>query len=366
MDFLVDRHDFRKVRLASDGEPQAGDLDVNEILVRVDKFGFTANNVTYAVVGEAMRYWRFFPAPEGWGRIPVWGFADVTASRHEALEEGERIFGYLPMSTSVVLRPEQVSARGFLDGALHRRELPAAYQRYMRVSREPRHERRHEDHEALLYPLFFTSVLLEDFLSEGPLLGSDQVVFASASSRTALGTAFLLSRNPEAQVEVIGLTSPRNVTFCERTGYYDRVLPYDALESVPDGPATIFVDMAGDAGLRQAVHRHLGPALRHSCVVGISHWEARPAEDDGAPGPEPQPFFAPTQLEKRVGDWGQGGVEERFEAAWRPFRESVAGWLRIVRGDGPAAVERHYREVLEGRAKPDEGHILSLSEPAGV
>ena len=41
----------------------------------------------------------FFPAESGWGRVPVWGFADVVGSRHQALAEGVRVFGYLPMST---------------------------------------------------------------------------------------------------------------------------------------------------------------------------------------------------------------------------------------------------------------------------
>ena len=57
-----------------------------------------------------------------------------------------------------------------------------------------------------------------------------------------------------------------------------------------------------------------------------------------------------------------------FEAAtslgegWRSFSASTDRWLRIVRGNGPAEVERVYRELLEGRAQPHEGHVLSLWE----
>ena len=40
-------------------EPREG-----EVLLEVDAFAVTANNVTYAVVGDQLGYWNFFPAPE--------------------------------------------------------------------------------------------------------------------------------------------------------------------------------------------------------------------------------------------------------------------------------------------------------------
>ena len=49
--------------------------------LRVERFGLTANNVTYGAFGDQLGYWQFFAAPEGWGRIPVWGFGEVVASR---------------------------------------------------------------------------------------------------------------------------------------------------------------------------------------------------------------------------------------------------------------------------------------------
>ena len=360
MDFLVDRRDLRKTKLTEGASPTV--LDSGEVEVSVERFALSANNVTYGVVGEAMSYWDFFPAPEGWGRIPVWGFAEVTGSRQGEIEEGERIFGYLPMSTELTLRPERVTPTGFFDAAPHRSSLPAAYQRYERVSKDPSHDPRHENHQALLFPLYFTSFLLEDFLSDSDLFGAERVVIASASSKTALGTAFLLSERQPPRAEVVGLTSPGNVAFCDRVGYYDSVLPYAEAASLTREPPTVFVDMSGDGEVLQAVHRQLGDRLRHSSLVGASHWEAGGGGQE-LPGPRPKFFFAPAQLEKRLQDWGPGGVERRFAEAWRPFLESVEGWLRIVRGHGPSAVESRYREVLEGKAKPDEGYVLFWEEP---
>ena len=84
-DFLVKRDDLRECRIAESEPPELGP---GQALLRVDTFGLTANNVTYAVFGEAMSYWDFFPAEDGWGRVPMWGFAEVERSEAEGVEAG--------------------------------------------------------------------------------------------------------------------------------------------------------------------------------------------------------------------------------------------------------------------------------------
>jgi hypothetical protein len=71
--FLVRRDDLAQTHLQpfDAGAPPAP----GRIRCRIAHFAFTANNITYAVFGESMRYWQFFPADDGWGCIPVWGFA---------------------------------------------------------------------------------------------------------------------------------------------------------------------------------------------------------------------------------------------------------------------------------------------------
>ena len=100
IDFLVKRDDFRETRIA---ESETPDLGPGQALLRVDSFGLTANNVTYAVFGEAMNYWDFFPAAEGWGRVPMWGFAEVERSEADGVEAGTRLFGYLPPSSHLIV-----------------------------------------------------------------------------------------------------------------------------------------------------------------------------------------------------------------------------------------------------------------------
>jgi len=262
------------------------------------------------------------------------------------------------MSTHVVLQPGHVSAGSFLDGSPHRAALPAAYQRYRRTAGDPGYDAGHEAEQALLWPLFMTSFLIEDFLADNALFGAQAVVLSSASSKTALGLAHLLARHRPGKCQVIGLTSARNVPFVERVGYYDHVVTYDALASLPATEA-VFVDMAGDGKLLHGVHHHFRDRLRHSAIVGATHWEERATQHD-LPGPAPEFFFAPTQLKKRAADWGPGGLDARFAEAWRGFLASVGGWLRVVRGKGPEAVEAVYRETLEGKTRPEEGHVLSL------
>ena len=164
MDLEVDRTDLRRTRLTA-GRPLPDEPSAGSVLFRIDSFGLTANNVTYAVVGDLIGYWRFFPAAdEPWGRVPVWGFGDVVASSHADVAEGERYFGYWPMSSHVLLEPVGVGPHGFMDGAAHRADLPPIYNRYQRAPRGPMPTPRRA--RSILQPLFGTSFLLDDWLGE--------------------------------------------------------------------------------------------------------------------------------------------------------------------------------------------------------
>ena len=57
----------------------------------------TANNVTYALLGDAMHYWDFFPTRPGWGLVPLWGFGDVVASAADGVEVGQPGLRVLPV-----------------------------------------------------------------------------------------------------------------------------------------------------------------------------------------------------------------------------------------------------------------------------
>ncbi len=354
MDFLIARDDLHSCRFDDEPAPELADA---QALLRVERFGLTSNNITYATFGEAMSYWDFFPAPEGWGRMPVWGFAEVSDSRIDELPCGTRVYGYLPPSSELVVAPARIGAQGFVDASPHRAKLPAAYNAYARVDADPIYDADTEPEQMLLRPLFFTSYLIDDFLDEASLFGASTAILSSASSKTASALAFLLSRREG--IEVIGLSGARGADFARGLGVYDEVLTYDEVEALGSDRA-VYVDMAGDAQVRTRVHGQLGQSLVHSAVVGATHHDRMGDVPESLPGPRPKFFFAPDRVAKRTAEWGRDGFERRLAEAWGPYLQWCDGWLATVEDDGAQALERAYLELLDGRIDPAQGHVLSL------
>ncbi|HEX6707914.1 MAG TPA: DUF2855 family protein [Albitalea sp.] len=363
--FIVQRDNLRETRWVED-EAASAPLAADQVRLRVDGFALTSNNVTYGAFGDTLRYWDFYPcAVEGFGRVPVWGFANVVESGVEGVAVGERFYGYYPMSSHVVMQPAGIDNSGFVDGAPHRRELHPVYNKLTRCSTDPGYRADQEAEMALLRPLYITSFLIDDFLADNGFFGAQQVLIASASSKTAYGTAFCLSRRrgtPGAPT-VVGLTSPANRAFTESLGCYDRVLAYDDLATLAAATPTVYVDMSGSAPLRAQVHAHFGDRLAYSCSVGGTHWDEL-GGGKGLAGPRPVMFFAPAQIKKRLGDWGGAGLGQRIAEAWSAFMKPVGDartpWLTVARGRGPREVEQAWRELIDGRTDPRRGHLLSL------
>lgn len=343
-----------------------------QVRVGIDRFALTSNNITYAAMGDAMQYWQFFPVDvdaDGtqWGRIPVWGFGTVLASNHPDVAVGERLYGYFPMSSAVDLAPGKVSAISFMDTAPHRAQLHAVYNQYTRSATDPFYTADTEDVQALLRPLFITSWLIDDFLADNDFFGATAdpsqpalLLLSSASSKTAYGTAFQMAQR--AGVEVVGLTSPGNVAFCESLGCYHRVLTYDQLDQIAVDAPSIYVDFAGNAPLRKALHTHC-KGLKYSCSIGATHVSDMGGAKD-VPGPKATLFFAPAQIKKRSMDWGPQGLGERLVQSWQAFvaqaTNPTSPWLRVEQHHGAAAVQAAYQQVLGGRGDPRLGHMLSL------
>lgn len=359
--FEVRRDRLADTRLITGPVPEPGP---GEALLRVDSFALTANNITYGVAGDTIGYWQFFPADGGyeggWGRIPVWGFGDVVRSNAAGVAEGDRYYGYFPMASHLLVRPERASERGFTDGAAHRAALPPVYNQYTRTAADPGYRADQEAMQLLFRPLFTTSFFLDDFLVDNDFFGAKTVLLSSASSKTSFGLAWLLHKNRRDRCRVVGLTAAGNAAFVEGLGCYDQVVAYEDLETLPREP-TVFVDMAGNAGLRARVHQHYADTLAYSCSVGATHWEqARLGDNAPLPGPKPTLFFAPSQIQKRAKEWGPAGMAERTAAAWAPFVAEAQSWIEVHRQRGAEAVGTVYQQVLNNRARPSDAFVLSL------
>lgn len=372
---MTTQFQVRKDQLATTRTVQLPDtpLAEGEVRVRIAHFAYTSNNITYAAFGDAMNYWQFFPvAPAAddtatWGVVPVWGFGVVEQSRCDGVAEGERLYGYWPMASHAVLKPARISPEGFFDGAPHRAALHPVYNQYLRCAADPLFDPATEPLQALLRPLFLTAWLIDDFLADNDFFGTNAggqrgvMLLSSASSKTACATAAQLAQRPE--VEVVGLTSPANVAFCESLGVYSRVLTYDQLDQLPPDTPCVYVDFAGNGALRKAIHSRF-TALAYSCSIGGTHVEQLAGGRDLA-GPRPVLFFAPAQAKKRHGDWGAAGFNQRLANAWHAFMAQVnepsEPWVVVQHHNGPDAVQAAHALVLGGRGHARVGHMLSLS-----
>ena len=264
----INRGDYRQTRVVkTEVEPLAD----GQARVEVEKFALTANNVTYAASGDLFGYWQFYPTGEDlWGSVTVWGIARVLESVADGIVEGERIYGFFPMSRYVTLEPGNVVAGGFDDGASHRQPLPALYNHYARLGADSSEMAPLEDARCLYFPLFITGFVIADSLSDNDWYGARQILIGSASSKTGFSTAAFL-RAAGFGGRIVGLTAEANVDFCEELGFYDHLLPYAEAMSVESEPA-VFVDMSGDAEVRSGLHQHLQENMKRSIVVGATHW----------------------------------------------------------------------------------------------
>ena len=359
-DVLIGRHDLSKTRLApgavdDDTEPAPG-----QILLGLEKFALTANNISYATAGDMLGYWNFFPAADpAWGRVPVWGFATVIRSLHPEIAEGERIFGFWPMSTHTILTPSAVDAGTFAEAGATRAALHPWYNRYFRCAADPLYDEANDDLQPGLWALFMTGWLLADLLGTNGYFGADRVVIASASSKTAYSLAFSIAQQARADITVIGLTSSGNRSFVDGLGCYDQVVAYDELDSLEAAGRAVFVDMAGNAVVRLAVHARYGDELVYSCLVGGTHQGAG-ATDAALPGPAPQFFFVPDHSEARAAEWGRDEFTELFATAWRRFVRDSATHLRIDHRQGVESIEPAYLDVLTSTIGPDTSVLVTL------
>jgi hypothetical protein len=331
-----------------------------EVLIKTGEFALTANNVTYAFAGDQIGYWNFFPVDGGqWGIVPVWGFATVIESRCSELAVGETFWGFLPMASHVVMKPERIRAGGFVDGAAHRKPLPVIYNDYVRTTNDSPALAAFADQRSLLFPLLTTSYLIGDYLQDNDCFGADQVIIGSASSKTGFGTAHYVGSLVSRAITRVGLTSKANIGFVAALGLCDQVLAYDAAATLDPGVPSVFVDMSGDGQLRATIHRHFGDALKASIGVGATHWDA-PRNPEPLPGPEPSFFFAPGQIVKRNEEWGEGVLMRKAQAANIEFVTSLGDALSISHQHGSEAVNTAYAAMASGKTPPAQGLILAF------
>ena len=252
----VRRDQVAETQLASE---EMRPLEHAQVRVAVERFALTANNVTYAVAGDMLGYWDFYPAEFPWGRVPAMGWARVVESAHPDVTEGTRYYGWFPMARFVTTTVA-VTHDGLRDDGPHRLAHAPVYRAWVDTSKDPLHQdgAEAEDRHALLRGLFLTGYLIDAWLGTADYRGADTVLVTSASSKTSI--AFAHSARSRGGLRVVGLTSARNKEFVEGLDLYDGVVEYDDTDVLPSSDA-VLVDMAGNTSVVAAVHDRLAAHL---------------------------------------------------------------------------------------------------------
>lgn len=343
-----------KTKLVEMDESQ---LAPGEIILATETFGFSANNITYAALGHGMGYWGFFPADEGYGIIPVWGFARVAASNHADIAVGEKVFGYLPMASHLVARPHKVSEYGFSDGHPDRKSISPVYDNYLYCKKDPGYNAQREPWQLNFRPLFMTSFVLDEFV--GQQVSQSSLILSSASSKTAFGTAFLLQANKANRqpYQVIGLTSEANKALVESLGCYDQVYTYDEIETLPKQSAWL-LDFAANGAVIEALQHHLQSHLNKVTLIGATDWEAKQKPNKKAL--QAEIFFAPSLVKSLHQEWGQGVFLQRYAQAWQHVASALQNTMHEQSFEGVDQMLALYLQTLSGKADTKALNIMKF------
>jgi hypothetical protein len=345
-------------------ELRSDHLNADEVLLKVDSMGFSANNVTYSVFGEQRGYWGFFPADDTWGIVPMWGFASVLESNHAEVKVGEKVFGYLPMATHLVITAGKTSPTHFFDISEKRKSISPVYDNYVRCVTDPGYQDNREAWQLNYRPLFMTSFVLDDYVGES-LMASEQpvqqVILTSASSKTAYGAAHLLMKHKAERglnYQVIGLTSASNKGFTQDLDCYDQVLSYDDIAPLGEDELSWVLDFAGNKSLLLNLQKQFVDNLDKLVLIGSTDVDAQQDKPDGHLDSEF--FFAPSQVKRRTGEWGHAGFAERYAEAWQSFAMHMNDKVAVAEYSGAKAIEALYHTGLDNKLNNLEINVLSF------
>ncbi|THH32433.1 hypothetical protein EUX98_g1786 [Antrodiella citrinella] len=386
-------------------------LPENSVLIRVHRFGFSANNITYQALGETpnFRYFEFHDAPEAgavspqkYGMIPVWGFGVVEAST-SSIQVGERVYGYFAPARYVVVAvdPTSITTYSFL---IPRPHLPADRRPYNQVNRcagDPLYDPHpvKEDLTMLYRPLFWTSFWCEDWLFHGfnqRYRDAKRFIITSASAKTAFALAYCIKRRAAkeselAGVKIIGLTSKKNLEFTKNLHLYDSVFEYSSFSDnldVSGKEKWIFADVAGNDDLNNRILRHFvasGAKDKLITAIQLGLTTLAPAATSKAKsvnlmtlpettttsskvGAAPQddelklePFFTVEWLaHRRAHSLSVAQIAVMQAEAWGALMEDGKNWVRIERIYGAEKVKTEYERIRREGFGPDIGQIWSL------
>jgi hypothetical protein len=351
--FLVNKYDLFQATFSDNKIPIS---KTNEVILEIENYAFTANNITYAVTGDTLGYWNFFPTKEPYGIVPVWGFANVISSKNENISVRDKYYGYFPMSKYLKVLPEKVNSFGFIDDSNHRKTLPFVYNHYLKVIKNVDESL---EYYPLIKPLFLTSFLNYFFLKDENFFECDQIILTSASSKTALSLAFLLSKNKlEDKKKIIAITSEKNIKFLSSMEFYDTVLSYNDIEKKLTASKSIIIDFAGNSDYLKKLSDHLGDSLKHVCLIGLADWSSK---TDFKSIPNSKFFFAPDHAERRYKTMGVKKTTLLADNLLKEFILKIKNHIKLKYLNNPKELHELYLKSLKGKIDPSKGYMVQLA-----
>ncbi|KAG0706931.1 hypothetical protein DFH29DRAFT_995519 [Suillus ampliporus] len=376
----------------------------DHVLLEVDRFGYSANNVSYQALGEAshFRYFDFHHAPEAegvssqtHGVTPVWGFGTIIKSTHAKVHAGERVYEYFAPARYLLLPVSpDVNKHSFFVRRPHLPPDRRPYNQVTRCAEDPLYDPSPtaEDLTMLYRPLFWTSFWCEDWLNSSNYKGgSTQILISSASSKTAFCLAYLIRRRNSlhgSSRRVIGLTSTKNLDFTKRLALYDDVFDYGSFDTSLVGDRArgncVYVDVAGNDALNARVRDHFRVRTNSELVACIplgmtnvppstvipssANWVKNDFTGSGPeapPGADPklEHFFMPEWLAIRKQQLSVSAITQMQKEAWTRLMTDCRTWgVSLRRVCGPNQVKAAYEEIARQGLAPEEAFVWSLWE----
>lgn len=338
-------------------------LPLDSILIKIDFFSFTANNATYAALGDSYKYWNFYPTRDAasFGSIPVWGYGTVIQSNTN-IKQGEHIFGYFPPSRFVVFNPIKINPDNFI---VSRPDLPQdrlVYNTYIRTNHSYSFKSLvgYEDVISVFWPLFATGYYLADMIT-CKNFKVDKIIVTSASSKTAMSFAYSFKLFGNKQ-PLIALTSHQNLDFVKSLKLYDQVFSYNQVKEISG--SCIITDFAGNQDLNTSLEKHLGKNRHHTISVGMSHFNPNSKlvgfDKEIDSNKRSEIFFAPSFVQQRYRELGKDVAKKREDDDWIRVVPVAKHWIKMEKVFGVEGALDVVRLVIDGKGDPKVGYVLSM------
>ncbi|KAK1994259.1 hypothetical protein LX36DRAFT_213850 [Colletotrichum falcatum] len=390
-------------------------LAASSIRIRTSLVGITANNFTYAKLGDMLKWWDTWPvhadgpAPyndrDEWGIVPAWGFARVLESNVDAIPTGGLLYGYWPTSSHPVdMKLEPTDPDGhFREVSEHRKGLGSMYNHYSLVNESARSEESRAWF-ANVHPVWNGGYVLNRFVFPTgfkpvhPLgagagewtdrdadLSSAVVVSLSAASRTARSLAWNLARNrgpANGPLAVLQATSvPQSLTPAFESGFEIKAVNYDNLVSreVLDWIAgfqpkrVVVADFGGPPKVAEKLLESIKSALPESTVISNIWVGSEPkvvSRDEMMAYMGSMKEWGAVQLNTTAavdaGIAAEGAeryYQENFSAFERSIKENVAGDLELTWGSGVGGangVEKAWEDLAKGTLSFNKAWVYRL------